>query len=95
MIAGFELHPMINCCGICVSTRAFVKEGYRGKGLGEALNSIRIDISRTLGYGLLLCTDVESNEAQRKILKKNGCTDIYKFVNPRTKNTVILTVINL
>lgn len=95
IIASFELHPMINCCGIVVSTRAEVAKEYRGKGLGACLNSIRIDIARQAGYGLLLCTDIEQNEFQRKILAKNGWKDIHKFINPRTKNTVYISVINL
>jgi hypothetical protein len=95
IIASFELHPMINCCGICVSTKAEVNFSYRRRGLGTLLNSLRIDIARYNGYGLLLCTDREKNEPQRKILEANGWRDIYKFVNPRTKNTVCITVINL
>lgn len=93
--ASFELHPMINCCGICVSTKAFVAEGFRRKGLGAMLNSLRIEIARLNGYGLLLCTDVESNEAQRKVLAKNGWKDVHDFVNPRTQNKVFISVVNL
>lgn len=94
-IASFELYPMINCCAICVSTTAWVHPFYQHRGIGRTLNSLRIDIARYLGYGLLLCTDVESNEYQRKILKTNGWKDIHKLVNPRTMNTVFISVINL
>ena len=93
--ASFELHPMINCCGICVSTKAFVAEGFRRKGLGTLLNNLRIEIARLNGYGLLLCTDVESNEAQRKVLAKNGWKDVHDFVNPWTQNKVFISVVNL
>ena len=94
-IASFHLYPMINCCGICVSTGSRVHKDFQKLGLGTLLNTLRIDIARNLGYGLLLCTDVESNEPQRKILQKNGWRDIHKFINPRTKNTVIISCINL
>lgn len=94
-IASFELVPMINCCGILVSTQAYVDKAWRGQGLGRLLNTIRIDIARFLGYGVLLCTDVESNASQRKILQANGWKDIHKFVNPRTNNTIFISVINL
>jgi hypothetical protein len=94
-IASFELHPMINCCGICVSTKSNISEKYRNKGLGTILNSIRIDIARYNNYSLLLCTDIESNIPQRKILKANGWKDVHSFVNKRTINRVYLTVINL
>lgn len=94
-IASFELYPMIHCCGICVSTQASVAPQYQGRGLGTLLNSLRIDIARFAGYGLLLCTDIESNTYQRKILARNGWKDIHKFINPRTKNTIFVSVINL
>jgi hypothetical protein len=94
-VASFELFPMINCCGICVSTRAEVNINYRKRGLGIIFNSLRIDIARALDYGILMCTDVESNIAQRKILDKNGWEDIFKFVNPRTNRTVFISVILL
>lgn len=95
VIATFELHPMINCCGICVSTKAFVYPKFRNKGLGRLLNSIRIDIARKEGYSLLLCTDIEDNTNQRKILKANGWRDLTSFVNRRTGNKVYISVINL
>jgi hypothetical protein len=95
VVASFQLHPMINCCGMCISTRAEVNSFYRGRGLGTILNSLRIDIARHLGYGCLLCTDVESNAYQRKVLARNGWLDIHKFVNPRTKNTIFVSIVNL
>jgi GNAT superfamily N-acetyltransferase len=94
-VASFELHPMINCCGICVSSRAEVHKDFQGNGLGTLLNSFRVDVARYLGYGVLLCTDVSTNEPQRKILKANGWKDVYQFLNPRTKNRVFISVINL
>lgn len=95
LIASFELHPMINCCGICVSTQAYVVQQERGKGLGTLLNQFRIDIARHNGYSLLLCTDIVSNSPQRSILKANGWRDIHSFVNRRTGNTVAVSVITL
>lgn len=95
IVAGFQLIPMINCCGILVSSGAYVRPSVANKGLGTVLNSLRIDIARELGYGVLLCTDIESNLPQRKILARNGWKDIFKFVNPRTRNTILISVINL
>lgn len=95
VLASFKLYPMIGCCGICVSTQAFVNPSFRGRGLGTLMNSIRIDIARYNGYSLLLCTDIEKNEPQRKILKSNGWKDIHKFINKRTQNTIFISVINL
>lgn len=94
-IAGFELRQMINCCGICVSTRANVMASYQGFGLGTALNSMRIDIARQAGYSLLLCTDVLTNEPQTKILRTNGWKEVYRFVNQNTQNMIGIHVIPL
>lgn len=93
--ATFELIPMINCCGIVVSTRAEVTDEFRNKGLGTVLNSFRIDAARELGYGVLMCTDIISNTPQQAILKRNGWKMIHDFVNPRTKNRVGIHIINL
>jgi len=95
VIAEFTLVPMIGCCGICVSTRASVIPEYRGKGLGTLLNLLRIDIAREAGYSILLCTDIEKNEYQRKILRANGWRDLTSFINKRTKNHVYISCINL
>lgn len=95
VVATFELRQMINCCGICVSTAAFVHEEWRGFGLGTAMNSLRIDIARAAGYSLLLCTDIVSNEPQMKILASNGWKEIYRFVNQGTGNTIGIHVIPL
>jgi GNAT superfamily N-acetyltransferase len=95
LVASFELYPMIHCCGICVSTSSQVRPNFRNRGLGTLLNSFRIDLARYLGYGCLLCTDIESNTYQRSILARNGWKDCHKFVNPRTQNTIFISVINL
>lgn len=95
IVSSFQLIPMINCCGILVSTRVQVSKSYQNKGLGTILNSLRIDIARHLGYGILLCTDVMTNEYQQKILNRNGWKSIHEFINPRTNNRVGIHIINL
>ena len=94
-IASFELHPMIGCCAICVSTAAKVAKKYQGKGLGTILNKLRIHLAREQRYGTLLCTNVATNIPQRKILKKNGWKDIFTFLNPRTGNKIFISVVKL
>jgi len=95
LIARWELVDMINCCGILVSTDAFVAPDYRDKGLGNLLNLLRIDMAKYLGYSLLLCTDIQQNTHQRKILKKNNWKDIYAFVNKNTESTINISVVDL
>lgn len=93
--ASFKLVQMPGCCGICISTGAFVYEEYRGKGLGTLLNKLRIEMARQMGYGILMCTDVAKNKAQRKILTGNDWQDILYFTNPRTKNDIYVSVFDL
>lgn len=94
-VASFHLQTLPGCCGICVSYRSCIAEKYRKKGLGSLLNSMRIVIAKEAGFGLMLCTDVVTNIAQRKILNKNGWKELTSFVNPRTGNTVSIHAIDL
>lgn len=95
LAAEFHLQQLPGCCGVCVSTGAQVHHSYQKKGLGVLLNSLRIDMARELGFGVLLCTDKMTNKPQRKILAANGWKDVHKFINPRTGNTIAISLINL
>lgn len=92
--ASWRLYQMPHCCAICVSCESSVKPAFRGKGLGTLLNTMRKEISTMLGYSLLLCTDIEANTPQRKILATNGWKDIYSVLNRRTNNVVHISVVN-
>lgn len=94
-ISHFGLVPMINCCGIVVSTHVQVASRFRNKGLGTLLNKFRIDLAKELGYGCVICTDVLHNLPQQKVLEKNGWKLIHQFENPRTYNQVAIHAINL
>lgn len=95
VISTFKLYQMPHCCGIMVSCNAFVGEPFRKKGIGTLLNSLRQDIGRQLGYSLILCTDIEKNEPQRKLLKTNGWKEVYSFLNKRTNNKVYISVVGI
>lgn len=95
VIASWDLYELPHCCAFAVSCKALVDSQYRGKRLGSALNNLRQEICRLLGYSALLCTDIEKNVNQRKLLKTNGWKDIHNLVNKRTQNRVFLSVINL
>ena len=94
-VASWGLYQMINCCGVCVSTKAMVDTEYQRRGLGTILNNLRMDVARDFGFSVLLCTDNMANEPQRKILAHNGWKDIWEFVNKRTMHRVAISVINL
>lgn len=91
-IASFTLVQLPGCCGVQVSTGAWVAPEYRRRGLGTILNELRIYLSRIQGYGCLLCTDLLSNTPQRRLLSKLGWKDIHTFQNPRTTNQIAISV---
>lgn len=91
-IASFRLVQLVGCCGICISTGAFVANIYRNKGVGKLLNKLRIKMAEHLGYSILMCTDVDGNKPQRNVLINNEWKDIYQFKNGRTGNTVNITI---
>lgn len=94
-VAHFEIAAFPGCCGIAISTGAWVGEDFRGKGIGKILAKLRVELARTAGYGMILCTDVESNVPQRRLLAANGWTDIAGFNNPKTGNNVFITAVVL
>lgn len=94
-VSTWRLYQMPHCCAYIVSCNVQIREEFRNKGVGSVLNKLRQEIGKLLGYTSMLCTDIEQNTAQRKLLKKNGWTDIHEIVNKRTKNKVYLSVIDL
>lgn len=92
-LGSFSLVCLPGCCGILVSTNAYVAAKYRQKGIGRILNEMRISIAYLWGYSCLLCTDIVNNHVQQKILNKNNWQEIYKFINTRTSNNVAIHVV--
>lgn len=94
-ISNFRLYKMPHCCAYMISCDVSVYAEFRNKRIGTILNQLRQDIGRLLGYSSFLCTDIEQNTNQRKLLATNGFKDIHNVVNKRTQNRVYLSVINL
>lgn len=95
VVSTFSLAEMPSCCAILISCDVYVYPEYRKKGVGKVLNEFRIGIAKELGYSLMMCTDIETNIHQRKILSSNGWKDIHNIRNKRTNNNVFISVINL
>lgn len=89
-IATFGLDQLPGCCGVVVSHSSMVEAKYREKGVGKELNQLRLDIATTMGYGYMLATTIEGNDAQTKIMLDNGWETLKVFINPKTKNKVFL-----
>lgn len=94
-ISTWNLYQLQHCCAFMVSCNVKVDVNYRNKRVGTVLNQLRQDIGRLLGYSAILCTDIEQNTNQRKLLKTNGWKDIHSIVNKRTNNRVYLSVVNI
>ena len=91
-ITSFGLAQLTGCCGICVSTAAYVYEQYRKKGVNKLTNRFRQTIARHAGYGLLLCTDIANNTPEKRTLLAEGWQDIFRFTNPRTSRVLDISV---
>lgn len=94
-IAFGQLRQLPGCCGVCVSTQADVSIKYRSLGIGALLNSYRQELAWQLGYTTLLCTDVDKNVAEQRVLEKTGWKRLFGFKNRRTNNDVSMHVVNL
>lgn len=94
-VAEFTLCQLRGCCGICLSTAAYVNPTFRNKGVGSRLGLLRKQMAKDAGYTVLLCTDVADNFAQKKVLDKNGWIDLFRFRNRRTSNLVDISVLPL
>jgi len=94
-IASFQLVEMPGCCGVLVSYHTCVSPKYREKGLASALHNIKLDMGRSMGYTMMMCTDIVGNDPQKKILRKNGWKRLAVFKNNRTTNHVSIYAKNL
>lgn len=90
LVTYFVLSQMRGCNGVCISSNVVVEEEYRGNGLGTKFNYFREVLAKKMNYSLMLCTVVDGNEKQEKIMNKQGWTICTKFLNLKTKNTVKL-----
>jgi hypothetical protein len=84
----FTLTQMINCCGIVVSTRTEVGKSYRRKGVSGKFQIIKEQVSKLLGYSMMLSTVLENNEAEIKSIESAGWKCVDKFKNSRTQNKI-------
>lgn len=94
-IAAFSMTGLPGCCGVCVSHYSRVADKFQGKGLGTLLCGIRKDIAKTMRYSCLLCTDVDDNLPQQRILDKHNWKKVFSFKNIRTGSKINISVVNL
>jgi len=89
-IGNVSLIPMPGCCGVVVSTNLDIDEQFRGAGKYKFLHEATKEVSKSLGYSLLLATIQMSNIPE----VKNTLTEHWKyytcFTNSRTSNLLSL-----
>jgi GNAT superfamily N-acetyltransferase len=95
IITSWRLGQLPGCCAIALSTGVYIAPEHRSKGVGDLCHKFRIEIAKYLDYSMLMCTDIDSNKAQRAILKKNGWADVADVVNKRTNNHVFVSTLKL
>jgi len=95
VITTFRIKQLPGCCGVGVSTGVEVRPTFQNMGVSTLMNKFRQEYAKLLSYGVLLCTDVESNIAQQKVLKKNKWKKLHSFRNPKTSNQVAIHCIDL
>lgn len=79
-IGEYALTGMPGCpWTVCISHDAFVPEELRGQGFGQLLHKQRLNKMRDMGYSFAICTVNADNEAQKKILNKNGWYHLWTF----------------
>lgn len=94
-VAGGRLAKLPGCCGVVVSFNAYVLPKYQNRGIGKLMNSLRIEIAKSLHFGVMLCTDIIENAPQQAILTNNGWNELTRFNNPKTNNTIAIHYIDL
>lgn len=94
-IAYGNLVMMPGCCGLVVSTGAYVDPDFRNKGIGKIMHKIRKDLAAEAGFSCMICTDVIQNGAQQRILKKNKWKLVHLFHNRNSGNDVAIHITNV
>jgi len=90
-VSGFRLIELPGCCGVVVSTGAYVDPRFRNKGIGTILNKLRVEIARARGYTVMICTINDRDDGRmERLLRRNWWEEVFSFINKRTDNTVTM-----
>lgn len=93
--ASFSFQTMPGCNAVVLSVHSYVTIRFRGKGLGTLLNAFRIELARSYGYSLILCTNELNNVPQRRILYRNNWEDYIKFPAKEENKNLVLSGVRL
>lgn len=86
-LAGFQLTPLPGNENIVVSHDSWIRYDWWGKGVGTLLNKVRMEgVGRIADAKALVCTVSNRNEAQIRLLEKNGWIRMGELYN-NVRNT--------
>lgn len=88
IFAGFTLAPMPGCCGVVVS----IHSSSDGRIPSAQFHTIKQNVAKALGYGLMICTTDTTNVPQIVGGARSGWKWGEQFVNPRTNNRIVVGV---
>lgn len=89
--ATAEVDSLPGCSQIAVIHSAFVVPEERNKGVGYKAHLERIEqLWGELNYDAAICTVDATNEAERKILRASGWTNLSMFESRKTGHNVCL-----
>jgi GNAT superfamily N-acetyltransferase len=89
-IASFSFTFLPGNCGIVISYHVSTNALYRGKGIGQLLHQIRLDIFKDMGFSRAICTTNGDSLSEEHILKKFGWVENKenRFVNKRSDHEI-------
>lgn len=73
---------------VAISHNTFIFKPLRGKGLGDYQHKQRLAHIKALGYDMVICTVLESNKAQHKILSNNKWVWVMSFRSSRSDEDI-------
>jgi hypothetical protein len=88
LVSQFIIEPMGGCRGVCVSKKVSIEPQFRGMGYGTTLCQFREKLAMYFDYSAMICSVVDGNIPQEKIMLNNGWSVISSFHNKRTGNQV-------
>lgn len=90
LVTSFKLAPLVGCNGVCVFTKFFISEEYRGIGLAKVIVKRAESVAISLKYSVIICTTKENNEPMIKTLKRLEWNKSFDFINLKTANPISL-----
>jgi GNAT superfamily N-acetyltransferase len=90
LLAKISISPFPGCCGICVINDLLINSDYRKQGLGKALIAVAEALAKVINYSFTVGTTHKVNGPARKAIENSGSNVLGKFVNARTKHSIMI-----